>query len=67
MQDDLFQNIQSLTDMTDVTDNITAPPILSLKEEGILHETTMILLDDYISDNIITMSHPKFHQNVLKF
>ena len=64
MQDDLFQNIQSLTDMTDVTDNITAPPILSLKEEGILHETTMILLDDYISDNIITMSHPKFHQNL---
>ena len=32
MQDDLFQNIQSLTDMTDVTDNITAPPILSLKD-----------------------------------
>ena len=64
MQDDSFQNIQLLTGMTDITDSITAPPIISPEEEGILHETTMMLLDDYIKENILTMSNPKFHVNL---
>lgn len=64
MQDDSFQNLQSLTGMTDITDSITAPPIISPEEEGILHETTMMLLDDYMNENILTMSHPKFHPNL---
>ena len=64
MHDDPFQNIQSLSDITDVTDTISAPPILSQEEEGVLHETTMLLIDDYLHDNLLTMSNPKFHPNL---
>ena len=64
MQDDPFQKIQLLSGITDITDTFSAPPILSQEEEGVLHETTMLLLDDYLNNNLLTMSNPKFHPNL---
>ena len=45
----------------DVTEFIVAPPILSTEEEGTLYESVMLLLDDYMNENILSMSNPKFH------
>tara|TARA_B100001093_G_scaffold59033_1_gene49851 strand:- start:4097 stop:5476 length:1380 start_codon:yes stop_codon:yes gene_type:complete len=64
MKDDPFQKIQSFTGITDITYTFTAPPILSQEEEGVLHETTMLLLDDYVNNNLLTISSPKFHTNL---
>ena len=62
MKDEAFHSIYNT--LTDVTENFTLPPILSPEEEGALHETTMLLLDDYMEDNMLTMSNPKFHNNL---
>ena len=62
MKDEAFQYIYNT--LTDVTETFTIPPILSQEEEGALHETTMLLIDDYMKDNMLTMSSPKFHNNL---
>ena len=60
MKNELFENNLSISD---VTHTINVPPILSYEEEGSLYENTMLLIEDYVNNNILTMSSPKFHCN----
>ena len=57
MVNEIFPNNHPI----DVTEFIVAPPILSTEEEGSLYESVMLLLDDYMNENILSMSNPKFH------
>lgn len=65
----MSENITTMKDLLPLEDiietlNAKKNPIFNANEYGELCETAAILIDSYISENVITMQDPKFHDNL---
>ena len=52
---------ECLGQLIDITDNFTPLPVFSSEEYGDLQESVLLLIDEYMSENILLMAEPNFH------
>ena len=53
-----------LSQIKDITDNFTPIPAINENETNDIYESVLLLIDEYLNENILQMQMPNFHSMI---